>query len=297
MSFAVVSTVSYNQVSGQLAYWEGETNMKPAINQWAWNESTPATKAMSMAKEAGFEAFEVCVGVNGPVKLDATEADVTALRKHAGELGLELLSVASGLGWEFPLTSPDRAIRAKGCEAVGRCLQIAQWLGAETLLTVPGVVTADIQYDVAMENAIKSIDDLLPVAERCRVALGIENVWNKFLLSPLEMRDFVDQFQSPYVGAFFDIGNVILTGFPEQWIRILGKRIRMIHAKDFRAGVGTLDGFVMLLEGSVDWPKVMAALRETGYDGALTAEYWPYPHGQEITLQHVAASLKAIMAL
>jgi hexulose-6-phosphate isomerase len=271
--------------------------MKPAINQWAFGEVIPATKAMSMAKEAGFDAFEVCVGVKGPVKLDATEADATALRKHAGELGLELQSVASGLGWDFPMTSADRAVRDKGREAVGKALQIAQWLGAETLLTVPGIVSGETPYDVAMENAIKSIDDLLPVAERCKVSLGIENVWNKFLLSPLEMRDFIDQFQSPYVGAFFDIGNAILTGFPEQWIRILGKRIRMIHAKDFRAGVGTLDGFVMLLEGSVDWPRVMSALREIGYDGALTAEYWPYPHGLETTLRHVAASLEAIMAL
>ena len=271
--------------------------MKLAINQWAFGEAIPATKAMSMAKEAGFQAFEICVGIKGPVKLDATEADVTAIRKHAGDLGLELQSVASGLGWDFPLTSPDRAVRDKGREAIGKTLQIAQWLGAETLLTVPGVVSAEVPYDIAMENAIKSIDDLLPVAERCKVSLGIENVWNKFLLSPLEMRDFIDQFQSPYVGAFFDIGNAILTGFPEQWIRILGQRIRMIHAKDFRAGVGTLDGFVMLLEGSVDWPRVMSALRETGYDGALTAEYWPYPHGLEVTLEHVAASLKAIMAL
>ena len=271
--------------------------MKAAINQWAFGDDIPGTKAMSMAKEAGFDAFEVCVGLNGPVKLDATESDVTVLRKHAGELGLELQSVASGLGWEFPITSRDPAVREKGREAIGKTLQIAQWLGAETLLTVPGVVSSETPYDVAMENAVKTIDDLLPVAERCKVGLGIENVWNKFLLSPLEMRDFIDQFQSPFVGAFVDIGNVILTGFPEQWVRILGKRIRMIHAKDYRAGVGTLDGFVMLLEGSVDWPGVMSALREVGYDGALTAEYWPYPHGLEVTLQHVRASLKAIMAL
>lgn len=271
--------------------------MKPAINQWAFGDDMPATKALSLAKETGFQAFEICVGLKGPVRLDATESEIVAIRKHASDIGLEIQSVGSGLGWDFPLTSPDRAVRDHGHEAVSKALQIAQWLGAGTLLTVPGIVTSEVPYDVAMENAIKSIEDLLPVAERCKVSLGIENVWNKFLLSPIETRDFIDQFQNPYVKAYLDVGNIILTGFPEQWIRILGNRISMVHAKDFRAGVGTLDGFVMLLEGSVDWPRVMSALREVGYERALTAEYWPYTHGLEVTLRHVSAGLDAIMAL
>lgn len=271
--------------------------MKLGINQWAFGEEMPTDKALELAKAAGFGAFEVCVGLKGPVGLGATEREVTAIRKQADALGLEVQSVASAIGWEFPLTSPDPAIRERGREAIGNGLRIAQWLGANTLLTVPGLVTAGVPYDVAMQNAARGIQEVLPVAERCGVALGIENVWNKFLLSPLEMRDFIDAFDSPYAGAYVDVGNAVLTGFPEQWIRILGKRVRMIHAKDYRSGVGTLDGFVMLLEGSVDWPNVMSAIRETGYDGALIAEYWPYPHGLEVTLQHVAAGLKAIAAL
>jgi len=271
--------------------------MELGINQWAFGDAMTTDAALELAKTAGFEAFEVCVGLDGPVRLDATEAEAAVIRKRAEALGLKLQSVGSALGWDFPLTSPDGAIRERGREAIGKCLQIAQWLGAKTLLTVPGVVTPDTPYDVAMKNAADSIRGLLPVAERCGVSVGIENVWNKFLLSPLEMRDFIDAFETPYVGAYVDIGNAVLTGFPEQWIRILGKRVRMIHAKDYRSGVGTLDGFVMLLEGSVDWPGVMSAIREMGYDGALTAEYWPYPHGLEVTLQHVAAGLKAIAAL
>jgi hexulose-6-phosphate isomerase len=122
-------------------------------------------------------------------------------------------------------------------------------------------------------------------------------VWNKFLLSPVEMRDFIDQCDSEYVGAYFDTGNIVQYGFPEQWIQILGQRIRAVHLKDFRASTGTLDGFVMLMEGDVNWPEVMGALREIDYRRALTAEYGPYQHSLETMLRHVLASEQMILAL
>ena len=112
------------------------------------------------------------------------------------------------------------------------------------------------------------------------VTLGIENVWNKFLLSPLEMRDFIDSFASDMVGAYFDIGNVLLTGYPDQWIKILGKRIKRIHVKDFDTTVGTADGFVDLLKGSVDFEATKKALAEVDYDSYVTAEMIPYEPGR-----------------
>lgn len=271
--------------------------MKAAINQWAFPNDMPAADALSRVHIAGFEAFEVCGGPGGPVRLDATEADMTAIRRHADSLGIGLTSMASGVGWEYSLSSPDPAIRDKGKEAVATLLQMAKWLGVDTLLTVPGGVTPEVSYDAALENALDAIQDLVPVAERLGVCIAIENVWNKFLLSPVEMRDFIDQFQSPQVGAYFDTGNIIAYGYPEQWIRILGERIRMVHAKDFRASTGNFDGFVMLLEGNVDWPAVMAAFREVGYDKALVAEYGPYAHSNDAMLKHVRTSLDAIIKL
>ena len=271
--------------------------MKAAINQWAFPADMSAAQAISLAKEIGFEAFEVCVGLKGPVPLDASEADVTAIRRHAADVGIALTSIGSGLGWDFPMSSSNPEVRAQGKEAITKTLQIAQWLGVDSVLTVPGGVTPDMPYDVALENALEAIQDLVPAAEKLRVCIAIENVWNKLLLSPIETRDFIDQFESNYVGAYFDIGNILLYGYPEQWIRILGKRIRMVHAKDFRVNVGNMDGFVMLMEGNVNWPEVMAAFRETGYDKALVAEYGPYSHSLEAMLKHVLTSLQTIIAL
>lgn len=271
--------------------------MKTAINQWAFPGDMPASKAITLAKQFGFDAFEVCVDMTGPVPLAASEQDIVAIRRHAEAAGVALTSVASGVGWTLPMTSPDRQVRERGKEAVARSLQIAQWLGVDAVLVVPGAVSSDTPYQAAMENALGAVQDLVPAAEKLGVSIAIENVWNRFLLSPIEMRDFIDQFESPCVGAYFDVGNVVLFGFPEQWIRILGPRIRMVHAKDYRRSVGTIDGFVMLMEGDVSWPAVMAALRETGYDKALVAEYGPYGHSMETMLRHVLASLNTIMSL
>jgi len=271
--------------------------MKAAINQWAFPGDMPATKAISLAKEFGFDGFEVCAGLQGPVSINATEAEITAIRRHAADCDVALTSLGCGLGWDFPLSSPDRAVRERGKEVTAKALQLAQWLGVDSVLVVPGNVTPEVRYDEALENALATIQELVPVAERLQVCIAIENVWNKLLLSPVEMRDFIDQFQSEYVGAYFDIGNIVLYGYPEQWIRILGKRIRMVHAKDFRASTGSMDGFVMLLEGSVNWPAVMAAFRDIGYDKALVAEYGPYAHSLDAMLRHVLASLRAIIAL
>jgi len=176
-------------------------------------------------------------------------------------------------------------------------LEIASWLGADSLLVVPGVVDNRTSYDVALENALSGVRELVPIAERLKVTLAIENVWNKFLLSPTEMRDFIDQCESEYVGAYVDVGNMIPYGFPEQWIRILGKRVRAVHMKDFRSSVGTMGGFVMLMEGDVNWPAVMAALREIGYDKSLTAEYGAYTYSREAMLAHVLTSLQTILRL
>ena len=271
--------------------------MLTGINQWAFPNDMPAAQAMALAARLGYQSFEVCVGETGPVNLDATEAEITAMRREADKLGLALRTVGTGLGWQYPMTSPDPLIRAKAAETTTQALQIAKWLGAETILVVPGIVSPEISYDVAIENALTAVQDMTPVAEKIGVALGIENVWNKFLLSPVEMRDFIDQCESEYVGAYIDTGNIILYGYPEQYLRILGSRVRAVHAKDYRASTGNMDGFVMLMEGDVNWPEVVAALNEIGFDGALTAEYGTYKHSLEVMLRHVHVSLEAIIAL
>lgn len=271
--------------------------MLKGINQWAFPAGMPPEKAMSLAAEANLEAFELCLGEDGPTSLTIAEDDLVALRRHADKLNLKLSSIATGLGWTYPLTSPDPTIRDRGKAVVERMLRAAHVVGADAVLVVPGVVDGQTAYDEAMERALDAIQDLVPLAEQHQVCIAVENVWNKFLLSPVEMRDFIDQFESPCVGAYVDVGNMLVYGYPEQWLRILGQRVRKVHMKDFRLSVADINGFVMLLEGDVNWPAVMAALRTIGYQGPLTAEYGPYTHGVEATLRHINAALDTILAL
>ena len=271
--------------------------MKSGISQWALPVSFKTQTAIELAGKAGFQSLELCVGEGETLPIDSTEKDIADVLRCAEKAGVELLSVATGLGWKYPLSSPDPKVREDGKEALKRTMQIAHWAGIDSVLAVPGVVTPEVRYDVALENSLASIQDLIPTAEKLGVCIAVENVWNKLLLSPTEMRDFVDQFESEYVGAFFDVGNILLYGYPEHWISILGSRIRKIHVKDFKTNVGNLDGFVMLLEGEVNWPAVMRALREIGYEGPVTAEYFPYTHAPETALRHCKSSLDAILAL
>jgi L-ribulose-5-phosphate 3-epimerase len=194
---------------------------------------------------------------------------------------LQIASIASGLGWQFPMTTDDENVRRAGIEANKKALQIAAWLGTDALLWVPGGVGVDfipnfarVSYDNAMQRTRAALRELKSVAESVGVTLAIENVWNKFLLSPLEMRDLIDQQSSTHIGVYFDCGNVLLTGYPEDWIRILGHRIARVHLKDFKKSIGTLDGFCPLLQGDVDYAAAMKALRAANYNGALTAEYF-----------------------
>lgn len=162
--------------------------------------------------------------------------------------------------WSFPgVLSGKPELEIKDCiklakEIVKKMLEFASYLDVDTILVIPGTVDVFfnprvevIPYDVAYERAFEVIKECIPVAEEYKVTIGLENVWNKFLLSPLEFRDFVDKFNSEYVGAYFDVGNVLLTGYPEHWIRILNKRIKKVHIKDFRTSVGNVNGFVDLL--------------------------------------------------
>lgn len=180
-----------------------------------------------------------------------------------------------------------RGLDGRGCPA--RCPGVVcQGFG-----TPPEVVA----YDACWERSLAAAKRLAPIAEKHKVKIGMENVWNSFLLSPLEMKTFVDAVGSEYVGVYFDVGNVIPMGFPEHWIRILGKRICRIHIKDFRKSVGTISGFVDLLSGDVNWPEVMKALREIGYDGPLTAEMPGYAHDREGNVWQTSNALSRIMKM
>jgi hexulose-6-phosphate isomerase len=283
--------------------------VKKGINYWSFPGGLEGKKdideAIAEAKKLSYEGIEVCLFPDGPLNIDMSDDDAKALRKKLDKAGLTAASVTTGMLWEYPLTSSDAAARKKGIECVSRCLNVANLLGATGILVVPGAVEVFfnpamevVQYDVAVQRVEDAMKELVPVAEKNKVAIGIENVWNKMFLSPLEARDFIDKFGSEYLGWFFDVGNILLLGMPEQWIRILGKRVKKVHVKDFRRAVGNLDGFVDLLEGDVNWPEVMKALREVGYDDFLIAEMIPhYAHAPETRLANTSLALDKILAM
>lgn len=265
--------------------------MKISASYWMFQggleAQLPVDDAMVQARQLGFDAIELCVASLGVLTHEATQDQCEAIRARAAELGIEIASVASGESWGCSPTDDDPAVRAKIADFTKQALQVAQWLGVDAYLFVPGAVdvfflenSPVVPYDVCYQRARETIQQILPTAERLAVTLGIENVWNKFLLSPLEMRDFIDSFDSQAVGSYFDVGNVLLTGYPEHWIDILGSRIKRVHVKDFKKSVGTVEGFVDMLEGDVDFQAVKQALARIGYDGYITAEMLPFEPGR-----------------
>jgi hexulose-6-phosphate isomerase len=180
---------------------------------------------------------------------------------------------------------------------------MAKALGCESCLIVPGTVCADfvdpnkvVDYSTAYERSLEFFSRIKTYAENAKVEIGLENVWNKFLLSPMEMRDFIDKIGSDYVGSYLDIGNVLYCGYPEDWVRILGKRIKKIHFKDYRVQAGGLHGFVDLLAGDVNYPEVVTALSEIGYDGWVSAEMIPnYKYYSEAIIYNTSLAMDKIL--
>lgn len=278
--------------------------MKKGINVWSFRSGLSAKEYIKMAKDAGYDGIEFALDETGIVGLDSKDEDIKELRAMAEGEGLETPSLASGLYWKYPITSAEEETREKAKSIVRRQLDLAAILGADTILVVPGLVGADFipgsevtEYDVAYDRALEAFLELKEHAEKVKVNIGLENVWNKFLISPLEMRDFVDKIDSPYVGVYFDVGNVVSMGYPEHWIKILGTRIKKVHFKDFKASVGNINGFVDLLSGDVNYPAVMEQFKHVGYDDYVIAEMGVYKDYPDQTIYTTSIAMDKILGL
>lgn len=217
-----------------------------------------------VGKAAGFTHIEM-----GTVE-DAKEEAVIA--KASADTGLKIHGVMNGAHWKYPLNSSDAATVATSMQGMRTSIRNAKAWGASTVLLVPAVVSPKASYDEAWKKSVAQIKILLPEAEKAKVVIAVENVWNKFLLSPLEMVKYVDSFQSPYLMTYLDVGNTVLVGYPQDWIRTLGKkRIAKVHIKDFRFKNRQAE-FVDLWDGEIDWSEVHKAFSEIGYDGVATVE-------------------------
>ncbi len=274
--------------------------MKKGISIWAFPNQEPRD-CFRMAKRFGYDGIELSFDESGPISPQSAETELMEIRKAAESHGLSLYSLASGLYWSISLTAEDPAERERAEQLVRKQLDAAAALGCDTILILPGMVSglgaADpvVPYEIVYERAQAALLRLAEYAEKKRVTIGIENVWNKFLLSPMEMRDFIDRIGSQRVAAYFDVGNVVRDGYPEQWIRILGHRIAKVHFKDYKRAIGTISGFVELLARDVDFAAVMRALREVGYDGWVTAEVFPSNSDFEAFLRKTSEAMDCIL--
>lgn len=237
-----------------------------------------------LARDVGFEDVECATAPDPKVAEE--------IKKAAESAGVRIHSVMNQAHWKFPLSATDPAVVAESLKGMETSLENAHFWGADAVLLVPAVVSAQTRYQEAWTRSQEQIRKLLPLADKLKVVIAIENVWNKFLLSPLEMARYVDQFNSPWVRAYFDVGNVALFGYPQDWIRTLGKRIAKLHLKDFRFQK-RLAEFVALREGDIDWLEVHKALGEAGFAGTATVEL---PGGDEAYLREVSRRVDLILA-
>ena len=282
--------------------------MKKSINLWAfpYPDQMSLKQCLQLAKDAGFDGIELNSDLENDLSPRAGSAELRAIRRQAEQIGIAISGLCSFLFWPYPMTSNDPQKRARSLELAGKMIEAAHELGTENLLIVPGAVHIPwrtdyepVPNDVCDRRAREAIGKLLPQAEKANVNLNIENIFfNGYLLSPFEMVEFVDHFKSPRLHAHFDTGNIMLFQFPEHWIPLLGKRIRNVHFKEFskKGTDSSLESFRPLLDGTTNWPAVMAALDATGYRGYLTFEYFhPWLHHPEALIYQTSDSLDRLL--
>jgi L-ribulose-5-phosphate 3-epimerase len=241
----------------------------------------------AMARDAGFEAIEM--------QTIARPEEAAEIRDAARTAGLRIHSVMNMDHWRLPLSSSDADVVTRSVQGMETSLKNAALWGADTVLLVPAVVDASTPYRDAYQRSQRVIRErLLPMAKDLKIVIAVEEVWNKFLLSPLEFARYVDEFDSPWLKAYFDVGNVVLFAFPQDWIRTLGPRIVKIHLKDFN--LDRPNGrftWKPIGEGDIDWPEVRRALRDIGYAGYVTTEV---SGGDAAYLKDVAARVDRFLA-
>jgi len=247
----------------------------------------PYLERFKLALDAGFEGIEMQT-VTDPKTADE-------IREASSKSGLKIHSVMNMAHWDNPLSSDDPEVVNKSVTGMETSLRNARLWGADTVLLVPAVVNPKTMYKDAYTRSQKMIRErLLPLAQDLKVVIAVEEVWNKFLLSPIEFARYVDEFKSPWVKAYFDVGNVVLYGYPQDWVRTLGNRIVKMHIKDFK--MDRREGrfyWKNIGEGDIDWPEIRKALSEIGYEGFMTTEI---QGGDAAYLKDVVARLNRFLA-
>ena len=291
-------------------------NVKKGINIWSFDPSLSIRECARIASDAGFDAIEIAVSLDGELTLDTSDQKVLELQKQIEEEGVVISGIVSGLFFQYSVSSDVPEIREKAVNLMKRQIEIASLTGVRNVLVCACLVGVDfkpadllpdvkhmdyfagsevVDYQVVYDGCVEHMKEVAGYAETMNVQLGIEEIWNRFLLSPLEMKQFMEDIDSPAAGVYLDTGNMMPWGYPEHWIKILGDWIKMIHFKDYRRAAGNLSGFVDLLAGDVNWPAVYEALCGIGYEGWVTAEMTAYRYYGDQLIYNTSASMDRIL--
>ena len=282
--------------------------MKKSINLWAfpYPQKWTLRQSLQLAKDAGFDGVELNYDLESDVSIKAGEKELTEVRKMAADIGIAISGLCSFLFWPYPLSSNDPAKRQRGMELGAKMVEAAGILGTENLLVVPGAVCIPwrddhepVPNDICEQRAREAVIQMIGLAEKHKVYINLENIFfNGFLMTPMEMASFVDSFRSDRVRVHFDTGNIMEYQFPEHWIKILGKRIKNVHLKEYtKKGTDhSLETFRPLLDGTTNWPAVLQAFEAIGYEGYLTFEYFhPWMHWPEAFIYQTSDSLDRML--
>ena len=258
------------------------------------NESIES--ALSQTKKNGFDALELSVSSEGVINTNTSKAECEIIRKKIEDSGIFVDSIATGMSWGVSPTSNDRSIREKSIKLHQDALKVASFLDCKALLFVPGVVKSPIstdivRYDRALDRLREAINQMLPIAEDLNVDLCMENVWNGFFYSPIELRDFVDSFDSDRLGVYLDIGNLIgYQQYPPHWVELLNSRIKRVQIKDFQENFDWTGSFSFcdIGAGDVPWKETIAALNAIQYKSTIIAEMLPW---DETILSRTSAAM------
>lgn len=287
---AISSAGLLSSSASALTRSDDRLNIQKAVKYGMIGEGDSVLAKFRLLKELGFDGVEL----SSPNELSQDE-----VLRARDESELPIHGVVNSRHWSDTLSHPDPERRRQGTDSVRTSLRDAKAYGATSVLLVPAVVTKDVSYADAYQRSQVEIRSLLPLAEELEVKILFENVWNQFLLSPLEMARYIDEFESPQVGAYFDVGNVVAYGWPEHWIRILGDRIVKLDIKEYSRKRQNEDGMrkgfgIEIGEGDCDWPAVRSALTEIGFEGWATAEV---AGGDRVRLAEVAERMDDALAL
>lgn len=274
--------------------------MKKALNAWTVPAQVPFEELFQKLSAAGYDGVELNLdreSTGHALTMDTTSAQTAEIKKLSQAYNLPVHSISSSLYVAETLGSDDPTCRRRGQDILRKQLELASALGADGILVVPGGVSDERSLARAWDNSLESLSALKDEIVQSGVKVGVENVWNGFFLSPRDMAAFIDTLDCPGIGAYFDVGNVEIFSNPQDWIEVLGSRIVKVHVKDFARTSSNAGHFVNLLEGSIDWSKVKAALDNAGYQGYLTAEVDTFHRTPEYQYEITKMALDHIISL